>query len=153
MACVRAAWAHSTLLAVLMAERFKHSSVLSEIERLVHAHPATASKVPEALDFLLGSGIRAAVRPNLVVREEYRVFGFSSKQQTSQHLIHWAPVSPVKVLRYFLPAFNREPLVLQYAMRVLEQHPIDLVFFYIPQVVQALRTDPLRKLHYSLQHE
>jgi phosphatidylinositol 4-kinase len=28
-------------------------------------------------------------------------------------------------------------------MRVLEQHPVDLTFFFVPQVVQALRTDGL----------
>jgi phosphatidylinositol 4-kinase len=26
-------------------------------------------------------------------------------------------------------------------MRVLEQHPVDVTFFFVPQVVQALRTD------------
>lgn len=35
-------------------------------------------------------------------------------------------------------------------MRTLEQHPIDLVFFYIPQVVQALRTDPLSERSASM---
>lgn len=28
-------------------------------------------------------------------------------------------------------------------MRVLEQHPVQLTFFFVPQVVQALRTDTL----------
>jgi phosphatidylinositol 4-kinase len=34
-------------------------------------------------------------------------------------------------------------LILQYAMRVLEQHPVDLTFFFVPQCVQALRSDGL----------
>lgn len=32
---------------------------------------------------------------------------------------------------------------MQYAMRVLEQHPIKQTFFYIPQIVQGLRSDQL----------
>ncbi len=34
-------------------------------------------------------------------------------------------------------------MILQYAHRVLEQHPVDLTFFFVPQVVQALRYDEL----------
>jgi len=33
--------------------------------------------------------------------------------------------------------------ILQYAHRALEQHPVDLTFFFVPQVVQALRYDDL----------
>lgn len=32
-------------------------------------------------------------------------------------------------------------MVLQYAMRTLAEHPVDLVFFYVPQLVQTLRED------------
>ena len=46
-------------------------------------------------------------------------------------------------LTYFLPLYDNDPILLQYAMRVLEEHPVDVTFFYIPQVVQALRTDTL----------
>lgn len=34
-------------------------------------------------------------------------------------------------------------------MRVLEQHPVGLVFFFVPQIVQALRTDELGELQLS----
>ncbi|KAG2151050.1 uncharacterized protein EDB93DRAFT_1249545 [Suillus bovinus] len=36
---------------------------------------------------------------------------------------------------------SNEPLLLQYTHRVLKQHPVDLTFFFVPQVVQALRFD------------
>ena len=48
-------------------------------------------------------------------------------------------------LTYFLPQYDNDPILLQYAMRVLEEHPVEVTFFYIPQVVQALRTDTLGK--------
>ena len=31
-------------------------------------------------------------------------------------------------------------------MRVLEQHPVELTFFFVPQVVQALRADGFGEL-------
>jgi phosphatidylinositol 4-kinase len=34
-------------------------------------------------------------------------------------------------------------------MRVLEQHPVDVTFFFVPQVVQALRTDALGRSRHS----
>jgi phosphatidylinositol 4-kinase len=53
----------------------------------------------------------------------------------------WAPVPPVTAVTYFQPRYDNNPLVLQYAMRALEQYPVDLTFFFVPQVVQALRSD------------
>jgi phosphatidylinositol kinase/protein kinase (PI-3 family) len=60
-----------------------------------------------------------------------------------QWLPVWAPVPPVSALVYFHPRYGNHPLILQYAMRVLEQHPVDLTFFFVPQCVQALRSDGL----------
>lgn len=61
----------------------------------------------------------------------------------SQHLLYWAPVPVISALRFLFPKFKGDPILLQYALRVLEHHPVEVTFFYIPQVVQALRTDDL----------
>lgn len=60
-----------------------------------------------------------------------------------QWLPIWAAVPPVTAIVYFQPRYGNHPLILQYAMRVLEQHPVELTFFFVPQVVQALRADGL----------
>lgn len=44
---------------------------------------------------------------------------------------------------FFEKRYNSDPLLLQYAHRVLEGHPVDLTFFFVPQIVQALRHDDL----------
>jgi phosphatidylinositol 4-kinase len=59
-----------------------------------------------------------------------------------QYLLVWASVTPIVAVTYFQQD-EQDPLVLQYAHRVLEQHPVDLTFFFIPQIVQALRYDKL----------
>jgi phosphatidylinositol 4-kinase len=63
-----------------------------------------------------------------------------------QWLPVWSAVPPVTALVYFQPRYGNHPLILQYAMRVLEQHPVELTFFFVPQVVQALRSDGLGEL-------
>lgn len=49
---------------------------------------------------------------------------------------------PVLAIKLFLPRFASNSLYLQYALRVLEERPIAQTFFYVPQIVQGLRTDP-----------
>lgn len=60
-----------------------------------------------------------------------------------QHILYWAPVPVPEALRFLFPKFGGDPILLQYALRVLEHHPVSITFFYVPQVVQALRTDEL----------
>jgi phosphatidylinositol 4-kinase A len=69
-----------------------------------------------------------------------------SKLTRYQHLLFWAPVPPVVANTFFERRYNSEPILLQYANRVMAQHPVDLTFFFIPQVVQALRYDDSGKL-------
>jgi phosphatidylinositol 4-kinase len=49
----------------------------------------------------------------------------------------------VTAVAYFLPAYGKDPFVIQYAMRALESHSVDTTFFYVPQIVQTLRYDSL----------
>lgn len=44
---------------------------------------------------------------------------------------------------YFLPGYGSHPFIVQYAMRALESHSVDVTFFYVPQIVQTLRYDVL----------
>lgn len=68
--------------------------------------------------------------------------GLATKEGTDlRWLLYWAPVTPVEAILLFQPEFRNHPFLLQYAMRTLEQHPVDLTFFYVPQIVQALRDD------------
>ena len=61
----------------------------------------------------------------------------------NQYLLFWAPVNPTEALTYFLPAYGNHPYILQYAMRALESHSIDVRFYFVPQLIQALRYDSL----------
>jgi phosphatidylinositol 4-kinase len=122
---VRRSWSHSPAMAVHMAERFKIAQVQTEVSRLVRGDPRAVIHVAEALHFLLGDRLEPGTRRGL------------------QYLPLWAPVPPVTALVYFHPRYQNHPAILQYAMRVLEQHPVDLTFFFVPQVVQALRSDGL----------
>lgn len=49
----------------------------------------------------------------------------------------------MEAITYFLPAYGNHPFILQYAMRTLESHSMDVRFYYVPQLVQALRYDAL----------
>jgi phosphatidylinositol 4-kinase len=60
-----------------------------------------------------------------------------------QYLLYWDAVNPVTAVTMFLPAYKEHPFIIQYAMRALEAHSVDVTFFYVPQIVQTLRYDVL----------
>ncbi|OCF44647.1 phosphatidylinositol 4-kinase [Kwoniella heveanensis CBS 569] len=119
------AWKLFPAMAIHMGERFKNAPVQAEISRRVKTDPGAVIDVPEALHFLLGDKLENDAR------------------QALKWLPVWAAVPPVTAIVYFQPRYGNHPLILQYAMRVLEQHPVELTFFFVPQVVQALRADGL----------
>ncbi|EJU05379.1 atypical/PIKK/PI4K protein kinase [Dacryopinax primogenitus] len=122
---VRTAWKINPAIAVYMAERFKVASVHSEVSRLVRAQPKEVIDIPEALQFMLGDQLQTGNRASL------------------KYLLLWNMVPPVTAITYFQPRYKNHPLLIQYAHQVLQQHPVELTFFFVPQVVQALRNDAL----------
>ncbi|CZR50731.1 related to phosphatidylinositol-4-kinase [Phialocephala subalpina] len=122
---VRTAWAENPSLAIQLISRFSFPRLLKEIRWLLLNFPDKALSEPEALPVLLGETL-----PNDV--------SFQLK-----YLLYWAPVNPITAVTYFLPAYRNHPFVLQYAMRALESHSVDVTFFYVPQIVQTLRYDAL----------
>ncbi|WAQ86921.1 hypothetical protein PtA15_7A650 [Puccinia triticina] len=121
---VQTAWSINPHLALRLAERFKNIHIEEETRSLVKKFPHQARKVPEALDYF-AQQFDPSIIPNL------------------HQILYWKKTPVMTALTYFLPQYDSDPVLLQYAMRVLEEHPVDVTFFYIPQVVQALRTDTL----------
>ncbi|KAI0362486.1 atypical/PIKK/PI4K protein kinase [Trametes cingulata] len=122
---VRRVWEIDPAIAVYFAERFNYPAVQAEVGRLVRSNTADVLDVPEALHFLVGDRLDLSVQRDL------------------RYLLLCAPVTPVLAITFFERRYQNHPQLLQYAHRVLEQHPVELTFFFVPQVVQALRYDDL----------
>ncbi|CAE6500527.1 unnamed protein product [Rhizoctonia solani] len=118
---IRTAWSVDAAIATHMAERFKRPVVEGELTKLVRSDPTAALHVPEAIKFFIGD--------RFLQKRDYKL------------LLTWDPVPPVIAIELFEPRFGNDPITLQYAHRVLAQHPVDVTFFYVPQIVQALRND------------
>jgi phosphatidylinositol 4-kinase len=108
-----------------------------EIRRLILANPEDVINSPLAAEIMLGDNLSADLTFQLKVH--FPLCYFADVQQ----LLFWSPVVPPTAITYFLQSFGNNPLILQYAMRSLLHHPIPVTFFYVPQVVQALRYDEL----------
>ncbi|EIW84881.1 hypothetical protein CONPUDRAFT_117099 [Coniophora puteana RWD-64-598 SS2] len=122
---IRTLWEIDPAIAVQATERFKSHTAQSEISSLVRTKPADVLHAPEALRFLIGDTSDGKFRREL------------------KHILLWAPVPPVLAITFFEHRYNNDPLLLQFAHRVLQEHPVDLTFFFVPQIVQALRFDDL----------
>ncbi|KAG0005415.1 phosphatidylinositol-4- kinase [Entomortierella chlamydospora] len=122
---IRFTWSMSPTLALQLMSRFKNNVIANELSQLLASDPFAAVHDADAVQVLLGEG--------------------NIRYSTSQlkYLLFWQPVPSITAVSYFQPAYNSNPMVLQYAMRSLEHSPVDVVFFYVPQIVQALRYDDL----------
>ncbi|PVZ98929.1 hypothetical protein BB558_005067 [Smittium angustum] len=85
-------------------------------------------------------------------REASRVAELMNENNTSQSkisfrelkfLLYSSAVSPVTAISILSSNQVEEPLIQQYAMRALEHFPVDVVFYNIPQLVQAIRHDKM----------
>ncbi|KAK3796327.1 hypothetical protein RRG08_021349 [Elysia crispata] len=119
-------WELSPTLAVYLPFRFRSCETLrKEATRLVSISPDSVSHIPEAINFLI-----TAISVEMDVPE-------------LSHIMTWEKVSPVLALSYFSRQYPPHPLTAQYAIRVLRAQPSEVLLFYIPQIVQALRYDPM----------
>ncbi|KIP08776.1 hypothetical protein PHLGIDRAFT_29437 [Phlebiopsis gigantea 11061_1 CR5-6] len=125
ISALRTVWKIDPAIAVAMSERFNVATLNSEVTRLVRSNTREILDCPEALRFLIGDRLDQSVNRDI------------------KYLLLWAPAPPILAITFFEKRYGNDPLLLQYAHRVLEQHPVDLTFFFVPQVVQALRYDEL----------
>ncbi|OUM62674.1 hypothetical protein PIROE2DRAFT_66326 [Piromyces sp. E2] len=58
-------------------------------------------------------------------------------------LLYWTHVSPIHAISFLANKAENNSWEIQYSLRVLEHFPADMIFFYVPQIVQLLRNDPL----------
>ncbi len=122
---VETAWRISPVTAVQLGSRFQSKALKAALGRAVRSQPYKTVDVPGALKYLVEDHLKLAKKEGADLK----------------WLGYWAAVSPVEAIDLFQPDYDNHPSLLQYAMRALEQHPVELTFFYVPQVVQALRTD------------
>ncbi|KZF26893.1 phosphatidylinositol 4-kinase [Xylona heveae TC161] len=122
---LKTAWSESTALVLQLVNRFSFPKLTNNARWLLLNFPERALDEADALQLLLGSSLPTDVSFQL------------------KYLLYWAPVNPIAAVTYFLPAYANHPYVLQYAMRALESHSVDVTFFYVPQIVQTLRYDIL----------
>ncbi|KAF5697833.1 phosphatidylinositol 4-kinase [Fusarium mundagurra] len=123
---IRTAWWQDPAIAIELATRFPFPRLQRDIRFLLLTMPEKAIFEPEALHLIFGGFL-----PDDVASQQLK------------YLLYWEPVNPVTAVTMFLPAYQSHPFIIQYAMRALESHSVDVTFFYVPQIVQSLRYDSL----------
>ncbi|KAJ3296301.1 phosphatidylinositol-4- kinase [Borealophlyctis nickersoniae] len=122
---VRTAWSVNPAVALQLTSRFVGAAdaINVELAELSLLSSASVMNNPEGLSVIL------------------RHAGKASADDQLRTLLYWAPVPPITAISLLGQQYKMHPWILQYAVRVLEYFPIEQVFFYIPQMVQALRYD------------
>lgn len=118
---IKRAYVIDPILSVNLALRYKVKNLDELLQQLILSHPLPAIFYPDAVQYFIGINAGA--------------------NMPSHYLLFWEPLSPIDAITLFLPPFGNNPYILQYTMRSLEYHDVDLTFFYVPQIVQSLRFD------------
>ncbi|KAJ2490953.1 phosphatidylinositol-4- kinase [Coemansia sp. RSA 2050] len=165
------AWVADPRLAVQLTQRFSHPAVRRELTSLICKFPGELVREPDALPLLieqLRAGGGPSQSPATAASQGHLSLSKSAMRSSSngdiavaagsaggmfnnlaapltfreqKFLMYWSAVPPITSTAYLASTHSRNPLALQYAMRALECFPVDVTFFYIPQLVQALRHD------------
>ncbi|ODV85787.1 hypothetical protein CANARDRAFT_7157 [[Candida] arabinofermentans NRRL YB-2248] len=106
-------------LAINLVERYKATSLTGSLRSLVKSNPFSVIDDFDSIKYLI-----------------------SEKSGASSSIVTlWSTAPPIDSINLFLPPFNKDSFILQYTMRSLESFDAHLTFFYVPQIVQALRYD------------
>lgn len=120
------AWQEDPRIALQLPTRFPQSDkIFRDVRWLLMREPERAIHESTALYIMLGQSLPSDVQAQL------------------KYLLYWAPINPMAAVTYFMPSYGNHPFIIQYAMRALESHSVDVTFFYVPQIVQSLRYDTL----------
>jgi phosphatidylinositol 4-kinase len=124
---VRIAWSVTPSLACHLYFRFPYDSVLKEIQRLVKSQPERVLHIPSASSFL-------ANEANIV-----------NDSIELNNLLIWSRQSAINVLAYFTKGPKgvcySNPIIAQFACKNMMTSKPETLLTYIPQLVQALRSD------------
>lgn len=93
------------------------SSMVKNLRSYIVSNPFSVTDIPAAVEYVTDSDVPA--------------------------IVAWSSAAPIDAINKFLPPYNRNSLVLQYAMRSIESFDVHLTFFYVPQIVQTMRHDDL----------
>ncbi|KAI7826423.1 hypothetical protein BX661DRAFT_184003 [Kickxella alabastrina] len=158
------AWVADPALAVQLLHRFSHPIIRRELTGLICRFPGELVDEPDALPLLvdqlqyssssaastasaatgLGGTGTGGISAPAAASSLFGNLGSALTFREQKFLLYWTPVPPITSTVYLASSnFARNPLALQYAMRALESFPVEVTFFYIPQLVQALRHDTL----------
>ncbi|PHH75412.1 hypothetical protein CDD80_2386 [Ophiocordyceps camponoti-rufipedis] len=121
----RTAWSQDPAIAIELTTRFHLARLRREVRQLLLSAPERAVSEPGALPLMFGGHLPDDLDWQL------------------KYLLYWEPTNPLTAVTMFLPDYKDQPFVIQYAMRALESHSVDVTFFYVPQIVQTLRYDGL----------
>ncbi|EGD73415.1 Pik4ca protein [Salpingoeca rosetta] len=117
------AWQTNPAIVIQIAHRyFGVECVQKETARRVKANPAAVSHIPEAIHYLI-------TKQNV-----------ADNCHELHHVLSWSTVSPITALR-FLREYPGHVIISQYCLKALSHFRPDVILFYIPQLVQALRYD------------
>jgi phosphatidylinositol 4-kinase len=146
MEVIRTSWQVDPAIAAHLPQRFKHFVVEREVGRWIRAHSRQVIDCPEALRFVVGDKTDRNYPRDLKVRIKHIFHMYVSTGLNSallKFVLLWKPIAPVTAVTFFESRYASDPVLLQYAHRVLEEHPVNVTFFFVPQIVQSLRNDKL----------